>query len=211
MNPIEKNPFLHTIFQLRRAEDLVLYSRLVAADPDEALLVTDLLEEDYALECLEYPGTPPAFEAGAALWGARTLYMAAQLLLYREHKKEELPDLFLSYKDNVNPGVILSADLCLRFLPRIRMEMHRIDPDDALIPIVDDILLAWPYSAIGCISNSPEVDFSNVLTDICLAQLYVDRIITRKDSQLALHPQWQDKIRAAAGIHQHHFWKELAP
>lgn len=205
----EKYHFLHTIFQLRKQEDLVLYSRILEIPAEEEDLVNDLLEEEYRKESLNYPFTAPAYEPAAALWAAKALYNIAQLVLYREHKEKDLAALIPRFAGTLNPGVILSADLCLRFLPQIKREVHHIDPDDILIRIIEDLLQTWHYSGIGDDRDPEQPDLGPVFADPCLEQMYTDRIIGKKDRKRAILPGIQDRVQAALGIHHNFFWQAL--
>lgn len=205
----EKYHFLHTIFQLRKQEDIVLYSKMLQIAAEEEALVNDLLEEEYGNESLNYPFTAPAYEPAAAVWAAKTLYHIAQLVLYREHQEKDLAALIPKFDGPLNPGVILSADLCLRFLPQIKRELRNIDPDDILISIIEDLLKTWHYSGIGDEQDPEQFDLGPVFADPCLEQMYTDRIIVKKDRKCAALPGIQDRVRSALGIHHNYFWETL--
>jgi hypothetical protein len=204
-----QNPFLQTIFHLRKDEDIILYSKLITIHNEELLLVNDLLEDEYRNEKTGYPYTPPEYDSEAALWAAKTLYTIAQLILYREHKETDIASLLPAYSEPITAGAILSADLCLRFLPQIKREARNIDPEDVLLPEINRILETWHYSGIGTDFDLEKVDYTTVLAEPCLTQLYADRIMLKKDRNLAQLPQWSGHIKASMGIHSRHFWKEL--
>ena len=209
MNNHHTYHFLHTIFELRRHENIILYSKLVTIQDEERLLVNDLLEDEYQNEKSGYPFTPPEYDREAALWAAKTLYTIAQLILYREHKETDLTLLLPAFSGQLTADAILSADLCLRFLPQIKQEARNIDPEDVLLLEINRILETWHYSGIGTDFDLQKADFTIAIADPCLAQMYADRIILRKDRNMAQLPQWSGHVRANMGLHSRHFWKEL--
>lgn len=208
MDAPKENLFLHTIFQLRKEEDVVLYTKLIETDERELLLVNDFLEEEYRLECYEYPFTPPPYDEKAAIWGAKTFYTVAQLILFREHKERDLVKLLPAYDGTLNAGAILSADLCLRFLPQLLAETKNFDAEDILIVEINNILKFWHYSGIG--EELPGIPEFDVITeDKSLLQLYINRIIEKKDKKRAVLPVFFDLIKGNLGLYQPQFWKEL--
>ncbi|MGF2411349.1 hypothetical protein [Ferruginibacter sp.] len=201
--------FYNTISQLRQNEELVLYDRVLHFSEEDEQLVKDFLKIEYETESLNYPFTPPSCNAAAALWGAKTVYTACQLILYRENKEAELPLLLPVYNNEMDAAAILSADLCLRFLPQALQQTKNIDPDDALIAVLENHLQQWHYSGIGYVLNAATVNFDTVFANECMQQLYIDRVIQKKDMQRAMLPLLQKKITAAMGIYSATFWKEL--
>ncbi|KIC92615.1 hypothetical protein [Flavihumibacter solisilvae] len=198
--------FLDAIYLLRTEESLTLHNGLHQADTNEDSIVMDFLLEEYERERLEYPGTPPAFNAAVALWGARTCYFAAQLLLFRKHAPEEISSLLPSYEGEITAAAMLSADLCLRFVPAIAHKAAAIDPNDPLVPLLVKHLETWHYS--GLLLNQPPAnpDLVTVTGDACLQQLYVNRIIETRNQKLAETPPLNKEINATLGNHRDTFW-----
>jgi hypothetical protein len=209
MNNPARNHFLDTIYHLRNEESLLLFSRMDVIEDEEAQLVTDFLELEYRNECLDYPATPPVFDAAAALWGAKTVYTAAQLLLYRKQQSKELPLLVQEYTGNQTAAAILSADLCLRFLPDILEQARRIDPEDALVIVLEARLMRWHYSGIACYTHKEPPDMKVVFSNAALRQLYADRVIACRQRQLAQLQELAADVKAAMGHYANYFWKEL--
>lgn len=209
MNTVEHNPFLHTIFQLRREGDLVLYDNFQLPTDEECLIAGDLLEEEYELEKVAYPFTAPPFDLPAALWGAKTLYTFAQLVLYRKHEEAAIPGLFTAYTGAITPDAIVSADLCLRFLPQLYQQVSKIDDTDIILSLMQEVLNQWHYSGIGRLTAADEKQLQVIKSNACLQQLYADRIISRKDKTLATHPHWQLIVKGCLGIYKDSYWKEL--
>ncbi len=201
--------FVQTLYTLRNSEEIILYAYDSLIPSAEHTLAIDFLAIEYENECLGYPGVPPAFDTNAALWSAQTVYKAAQLLLYRKDKEADLPLLLPPFTEPITPGAMLSADLCLRFLPDVLQMAKNIDADDLLVTLLTTFLQQWHYSAIGYKLHVAEDDFDIIINNFCLRQLYIDRVIARKDQQAALQPVLAPFVKAALGHYQPHFWKEL--
>jgi hypothetical protein len=181
---------------------------LVFSDEDDEL-VKALLQIEYDAESQNYPFTAPAFNADAALWAAKTIYTSCQLILYRENKAEELPQLLPSYANTIDAPAILSADLCLRFLPQVLQSTKNIDPEDSLVEVAEKHIQQWHYSGIGYALKESDPDMEIISANECLLQLYTDRVIQKKDLQRAQLPLLNKQIKAAMGIYDSRFWKTL--
>ncbi|MFC7772677.1 hypothetical protein [Flavobacterium sp. GCM10027622] len=199
--------FLDTIYHLRTEEQIILYDKLIEIPKQEEADAMLFLETEYEKEALNYPYTAPPFNSKAALWAAKTVYFAAQLFLYREHKLEELKPILPKYEGTIDASAVLSADICLRFLPQIYHEMKLVDADDPVVNIFSDYLHQFHYSMIGTTTNA--IDSTIVFTDDCLKQLYLDRIVERKDSRLAAIPRIKTALLHCFGDYQKMYWKEF--
>lgn len=207
---MKKYYFLDTLMRLRQAEELVLFHKSFTVDAAEAALVTDFLERSYDEECLSFPEQAPSFNADAALWAAQVLYFTAQLYLFRSDTAKELPALFPVYKRAVDPAAILSADLCLRFLPRLQQELRLADAEDPLTPLLKELLAPFHYSAIG--TKEAAIDAINwevEMSDPCYRHLYLNRIVECKDLERAGLPYWKSRIGDYMGAYKTTFWREL--
>ena len=140
--------FLNTIQTLRKQEEAVLYEKLLPISEQEKKEAADFLYQEYQQEALEYPYQVPEFDVFAALWAADFLYTALQLVLHREQKEQDLVQLLPDFPNEITPSAILSADLCLRFLPDVIIQLKLIDSEDALIEILEKQLTLWHYSGI---------------------------------------------------------------
>jgi len=80
-----QNYFLKMIQYLRENEEVMLYGELIDFLEIEIKEVREYLENQFAEESLDYPYQPPDFDQNAAIWGAKTIFLASQLLLYREN------------------------------------------------------------------------------------------------------------------------------
>ncbi|NJO02201.1 MAG: hypothetical protein HC880_11380 [Bacteroidia bacterium] len=196
--------FLQMIRHLREHEEVMLYGHLISPSEEAEQEVANYLAAEYHREVWDYPFTAPPFDAQAAGWAACTLYMAAQLMLYRESTPPSLP-----YSSEIHAGAILSADLCLRFLPPILQHLQGMDPEDPLIDQLTTHLRIWHYSGISYALSPEGLDFEAITRDACLCQLYINRIIAHKRLPLALHPAMVAGVRASLGNFSHEFWAEL--
>lgn len=203
------NYFLDTIRHLRSHEEMVIYDRFSPISNEKEEAVAAFLQQEYVKESVEYPGEAPAFEGNSAVWAARTVYMASQLLLYREKTVHGMLESLPAFSGVPTPGAILSADLCLRFLPAVLEKAKEISPEDELIGVLEAHLTAWHFSGIGYRLDPEVLSWDIVLSDGCVKQLYVDRVVMRKVQTLAAHPLLRAAVMAALGGWTDHFWKEL--
>lgn len=201
--------FLQMIIDLRTEEKVTLYDNILATSENENWMVESFLEKEYKTESLDFPYSVPVYDKNAALWGAKLCYVAAQLILYRQNKKEELEELTPKYTGEMNASTILSADLCLRFVPQMMFHLKAMDPEDSLIPLLQNTLNTWHYSNVANGQNGTEVDVQKILENPCLKQLYVDRIIAHKNKYLAQLPSIYPLIVSTIGIHKKEYWPSL--
>ncbi|MBF7090780.1 hypothetical protein IUY40_04390 [Flavobacterium sp. ALJ2] len=204
-----KTPFLDTIYHLRTIEQVILYDKVITVSKEEETDAVLFLETEYEREILDYPGIAPEFNSLAALWASKTVYLAAQLLLYREHNSNDLVMLLPDYKGKIDASAILSADICLRFLPQIIMELKRIDPDDLIIPILEKYLFQFHYSAVGFEVDIEKIDFEILATNNCLQQLYIDRIVQRKAIKFTESDFIKKQLEIGFGDYRKIFWAQL--
>jgi hypothetical protein len=201
--------FYNTIYQLRTKEEIILYDKLFEIKEGDEALVKEFLQIEFNIESKNHPFSTPKYDAESALWAAKIVYTACQILLYRENKEAELTDLLPAFTQPITTEAILSADLCLRFLPQILAEAKLIDPEDYLIPILESILKQWHYSGIGIPLSLKNLDFELIFSNPCLEQLYIDRVIDKKDKKRAELPQMLEKIRATLGNYTEKYWNEF--
>jgi hypothetical protein len=204
-----ENHFLNMIRQLRQHEEVMLYGNLPQITQSDSEQVRTFLEEEYNREACEYPSGIPPFHAEAAIWSAQLVYKTAQLILYRENKPEDLRALLPIFTAEQNASVILSADLCLRFVPVMRQHLHVIDPEDPLLDLLDELFVHWHYSGISASPDVSKLDFTPIVSSPALLTLYSERIIYYRKTALARHPAFIETIRASLGIHSDSLWKEF--
>ncbi len=195
-------PMYDMIRTLRQEEQIILYANILEIQPPDLEKTVEFLAAEYQAECFSYPHTPPAFDPEAASWGARYVYTASQVILFRQ-ALDPLTDAFLKEDGpECSSASILSADLCLRFLPDILDQLHAIDSLDPLRPVLENRLEKWHYSGI-------RYDLENCLSDRCLAQLYAERVVRCKKLQLAAKSELYPLIKSFMGIHEQSYWNEF--
>jgi hypothetical protein len=203
------NHFLKMIAQLRQHEEVMLYGNLLHVTQPDLEAIIHFLEQEYNREVLQYPSGAPPFHAAAASWSAQLVYKAAQLMLYRENKPEDLRALLPVFTQEQNDSAILSADLCLRFIPAMREHLHVIDPEDPLLVLLDELLIQWHYSGISAALDISKLDLGPIVSSSALLTLYTERIIYYRKTELAKHPLFLETIRASLGIYGDTLWKEF--
>jgi hypothetical protein len=205
----KKLPFLETIYHLRTIEQVILYNKLMVISKKEEQETLDFLETEYEKEQLNYPYTAPSFNPKAAMWACKTVYFSAQLLLYRENKVSELKTILPNYPHVIDASAILSADICLRFLPQVLIELKKIDTEDAIIPILESHLQTFHYSNIGFDYEIEKITLEPVFADKCLKQMYLDRVVERKAIKEAEIPIVNECLLADFGDYKKLFWRAL--
>ena len=81
------------IKHLRECEEVILYEKVISWENTEEQDLIDFLSQEYQNESLNYPYQISEFNPHAALWAAKTIYLAAQLILYRDQKENDLGQL----------------------------------------------------------------------------------------------------------------------
>lgn len=207
---MENTPLLNMIQWLRENEEVILYDNVLKISEIDIKKNGLFLEAEYNREALDYPHSPPPFDKNAALWSAQYIYIAAQLIIHREHEIEDVNILLAPFSPKITPSAVLSADLCLRFLPILIKHLKIIDSTDPLINILEDTLHIWHYSGVQYQLDVEKLVFDDLLKDKCLMQLYANRIIDNKKRKLSELPFFRELIAANLGIYADTFWQEFA-
>lgn len=186
---------------VRQQEEVLLHGQGASFNTAENEQVTAFLQEEYARESQEYPGSPPAYQADAALWAAKLVYISAQLILYRKENPEALRNKIHPYPAPIQAASMLSADLMLRFLPDLLIQLRAIDATDPLLPMLESILQQWPYSALVHPFEEDHLDYSLLNSHPCLAQLAVNRIVVNRKTEALKQPELQALLKANVGLY----------
>lgn len=194
---------------LFRTNNVVLYGRIDSISEEQELEVVLLLEEMYTYESLGYPEMAPDFNRSAAVWSSKVLYYAAQLVLYREHNEETITDLFTDYSGMKTPSAIITADLCLRYLPELVKYLSQIEVNDELIGVLNSILFEWHYSGLLSDIDLREVDLKDQLDDPCMSKLYINRVIEQKQKAVGQKDFLKPLVTAALGNYTNEYWKDF--
>ena len=211
MSKLKPNFFLDTISHLRTHGHLIISDDLLKTTKTEDDDVVLYLEQDYEKECLAFPFEAPKFNAKAALWASKMVYYASLLLLHRQDTKKELDTLFPDFDGPQNLSTIVSADLCLRYLPQICLELEHIDLQDPLVGILKKHLSNWPYSAIRSDFKIDHIDTNLYLETPTIKQLFLDRIAEKKALNWAQDKDINTALIQYLGYYKNDFWKALQP
>ncbi len=209
METVRPDYFLKMIQHLREKEEVMLYGNIITISPEESVAAAQFLKAEYEKELSGYPLLSPVFNAEAALWAARIVYVSAQLLLYRENKQRDLALLLPVYEQEHNAAAVLSADLCLRFLPDMLIQLKLIDTEDPLIELLEKILVQWHYSGVAYSLDTSVLDFTTSQSDTALFEMYCERIFENKKLILAQHPVFRETITSQLGMYGNEFWKDF--
>ena len=194
---------------IREQEEIILYDNIFQTSEQEQHQVIEYLSQIYHQESLDHPYQIPPFDAHAGLWAANTLYVSAQLLLYRKNSNSDLLTLLPDFVHPKTASAVISADLSLRFLPDIINQLDRMNPEDQLIPILKKHLHTWHYSGVSYQLSIDELDFRVEESDRCLQQLYANRIIEYQRKPLAETIAFAEVVGASLGDYRNIFWKNL--
>ncbi len=97
--------FLDVIKSLREKEEVLLYHNILDIPENESQLVVDFLENEYLKEKVNFPVGFPPYSKEAALWGAKFIYLASQLILFRETEIEDLDKVLPHANFKTDDGV----------------------------------------------------------------------------------------------------------
>lgn len=204
-----KSPFLDTIFLLRKNECITLFSNIQTISSKEEQEAEEYFEAEFEKERLEFLSDQLICNKTTAVWAAKVLYYSAQLYLIRENTINNLENLIPKFKGTRDISSVLSADLCLRFLPEVMIALNSIDPEDPLIKMLEDILTEFHYSGVGYDLDLKHVNWEKELEDKTYRKLYLERIVEKKDYKLAEVPFINKLLIAEFGMHKDAFWREL--
>ncbi len=158
---------------------------------------------------LEAPGEPPPLSIEAAVWGALTLYRAAQLLVHRDAEAAYVRKMLADpCPGRPSPEVAWSVDLSLRFLPDLISLARGVAEGDPLVVELARIGGEWPLSSVGARGVGAK-DLSAFMQHPSLGGIYVDRIIERRDLTRLGSPAVDEGVREALGAHPE-LWPEAA-
>ncbi|KAA2217886.1 hypothetical protein FW780_18540 [Chryseobacterium sediminis] len=194
---------------LRKEECITLFSSLQQISPQEEAEAGVYFETEFEKERLEFLSDQLICNKETAVWAAKILYHSAQLYLIRENTEKNIGNLIPEFKGTRDISSVLSADLSLRFLPQVIVALNTVDPEDTLIPMLENILVQFHYSGIGYDLDLKNVNWQEELKDKTYRKLYLERIVEKKDYKLAEIPFINKLITAEFGIHKDAFWREL--
>lgn len=173
--------FFDTVEHLLERGDLILLSRFVEPMEEEEDYVAQILQSRFEEERSGFPYEQGEFKKEAAVWAAKIVFIAAQLLILRDAPDDKLAGLFPEFEGSPSIDDLLSADLCLRYLPEVIERAEDIDVFDELITILDGFLAKFYYSGIGREGLVIEEEWNNHWeSSNAFRILFVERILERK-------------------------------
>lgn len=177
--------------------------------PSQEQAVVELLKRVYQEESIGYPFEAPNFDEQAANWSAKILFYSAQLVMYREHDSDSLVEVVKPFEFEVTASAVITADLCLRFVPALIQYLEQIDVEDELIPLLNDLLTKWHYTGLLSGIEIENPSYTEAYTHPCIQQLYVDRIIEQKKVKIASMSLMKSHVQNALGNYNELFWKDF--
>jgi hypothetical protein len=190
-------------------DGLVLVPRHMAVFQEDDLQASALLlKQLYDTDCFEMPYQAPAFEPEAALWAARYLFYATQLVLLRDQDEAAMDQYLQPFPGQQSAGVIYSVDLVFRYLGNLFKLSSGIAPNDPLVIYLRQTAAQWPFSSVG-LNIEPATDTAVILEHPSLKYTYVDRIILRTDVSRLNGIKEQQTLKEILGIHQAKLWPGL--
>jgi hypothetical protein len=178
----------------------------LAGEANDVLLAFDAVAQE------QLAFTTPAFSLEVARWAAELLYRGCQCLIFRELGEDAVRAAFdFPCPQPLSAGTIYSADLVLRYLPDLTTMARALAERDVLVVELKRVAAAWPLSSVGITqiaANQFDADAVEIIMgDACLKQLYVDRVIARRDSGRLEHSVVREAVREAIGLYDE-LWPE---
>ena len=178
---------------------------------DEMQEAQHVLAEQEAVLRQEFPGTAPPLAMPVAVWAATIFARVCQLAVYRDLDAGAVEELLAPPCPAAEPASRhWSVDLVFRFLPDLAKHVSAASPADPLVAKLRQLAEAWPLSSVGIkeIKPRPECE-SEIAAHEGLVQLYVDRILAKKDVSRLTHPAIRAVVSCSLGGHQT-AWPEIS-
>ena len=183
--------FLNGLFESGRVQVAPPHCPLSTAELDAA---DAIIHEQQAALRLNFPGKPPAWCAAAARWAGVSCYRACQLAVYRDLDAGAVDELLGQACPTAEPASRhWSVDAVFRFLPDLVRHASAASLGDPLVARLRHWAAQWPLSSVGMPDVTPQHE-DEIASHAGLVQLYVDRILAKKDWSRLRHPV----VRAAA-------------
>ncbi|MBI2192953.1 MAG: hypothetical protein HYU36_13315 [Planctomycetes bacterium] len=174
-------------------------SRAVESVREDSAEIHKRLEDMDLWAREEMAFSPPELSLPAAQWAATTLYKACQLLVYRDLDAEAVRQAFSQpCPEAPGPRTAYSVDMTFRYLPDLITLARAAAEKDSLVAELLALARNWPLSSVG-VKNLGDIEVSALLDDSSLRQLYVDRILERRDTSRLADPRVRAAIQEALG------------
>ena len=194
--------FLHSL----TADGRVQVAAAPPADVDPSTLAAAIDQVDAAAR-RELADEAPPLSSAAAAWSLTLIEAGCRFLVHRQYDADAVAAaLTVRCPGPVDAATIYSADLFLRHLPELARLARGLAADDPLVEQLTRLGRAWPLSSVG-MADTAGGGVVPILAHPSLRQLYVDRIIARRDAARLADPAVRDALRTALGDHA----ADLAP
>ena len=171
---------------------------------DESAL--EFLTHYEALARVDLIGNAPPLSPKAAAWASSILYQACQFVVCRDIGEPAIVRALKSpCPEARTSSVDWSVDLVFRYLPDVHRLAQHLSRTDPLVQEIRFLAVSWPLSSVG-IPEVSGVDLDPFWEHSGLRQLYLDRILQRKDLSRLGDPRVDGGIKTILGAHP-----ELAP
>lgn len=192
--------------------------RVPVDDPDAPLEPSDA-EVDVLLDAFDARAreqvafVAPEFIREAAHWSAALMYRGCQALVFRKLNEGAVKQMLGGpCPTPLSPGSIYSADLVLQLLPELAIMARTVAEKDVLVGILQRIGAAWPLSSVGMLQiTADQIDrdaLELIMNDRSLRQLYIDRVIARRDRSRLERADVREGVRQALGMYDE-LWPDV--
>jgi hypothetical protein len=106
------------------------------------------LSEAYAAYRLDVAGPPVPFDPATAAEAGELVRQACWVVVSKEDRVEDLERRLTIRRPPARPSDHLSADLLLRYLPRVYRRARAVDPCDPVVSLLAKVLRGWPLSGV---------------------------------------------------------------
>lgn len=141
--------------------------------------VNRLLRQGYECDLLTLAGPTLKLNLGLAFAAADYVRQTAWLLVNRDEQASQAAQRLVSLPTATSPDDLASADLLLRYLPRLYQRSLAISPEDVLSQHLKQTLLHWPLS--GVLADLPDEPLAplHFFGHIGLQLRYAERLAMR--------------------------------
>ena len=108
----------------------------------------EVLRAAYETDALDLAGPPLPFDPALAAEAGRVVRLTCWALVSREDRGDDLARRLTLGRSPVTAVDHASADLLLRYLPKVYRRARAVDPSDALVGSLGELLRRWPLSGV---------------------------------------------------------------
>lgn len=129
-------------------EGRVVFGRRPDPEPVVTTGAVSRLASAFAVYRLDVPGPEIAFDAAVAVESAKLVRQACWALVSRDDRVEDLAPRLAMSRTPAGPSCHVSADLLLRYLPRVHSRARAVNAADPLVGLLEAVFRAWPLSGV---------------------------------------------------------------